>query len=155
LSFLNSLNISGSALTAQKLRMDIIAQNIANADTTRTQDGGPYRRKMVVFRPLMQDVPGAAGAAGRGEELSGVAVSAILEDQRELKPVYNPTHPDADENGYVMMPNVNTVEEMIDMISATRSYEANITASTRSSSWRRARWTSGIGRGANERRERT
>lgn len=125
MAFLDSLNISGSALTAQKLRMDIVSQNISNANTTRTEDGGPYRRKLVVFREggeSFSDIMGRYGGA------SGVEVSAIVEDPGDLKPVYNPGHPDADENGYVMMPNVDTMEEMVDMISATRSYEASVTA---------------------------
>ena len=130
MSFLSSLNISGSALTAQKLRMDIISQNLANANTTRTEDGGPYKRKLVILSESEQS--GAFGsalkAAGQTEGVSGVVVSSIIEDEEGLKSVYNPSNPDADENGYVTMPNVNTVEEMIDMISATRSYEANITA---------------------------
>jgi flagellar basal-body rod protein FlgC len=130
MAFLSSLNISGSALTAQKLRMEIISQNIANANTTRTEEGGPYHKKTVVFKSsqkensfngIFKSVNGAKGPAG-------VVVTDIIESEEGLKPVYNPSHPDADENGYVMMPNVNTVEEMIDMISATRSYEAGITA---------------------------
>lgn len=129
MAFLKSLNISGSALTAQKLRMDVISQNISNASVTRTEDGGPYRRKLVVFRENTEaggfsDVLDGLGA----QQPAGVVISDITEDPSEGKPVYNPDHPDADENGYVMMPNVNTVEEMIDMMSATRSYQANITA---------------------------
>lgn len=127
--FLQSLNVSGSALTAQKLRMDTISSNIANASTTRTAEGEAYRRKMVVFSPVEENSFGnVLGALQENQSAGGVMVSAIVEDQRPLRPVYDPTHPDADENGYVMMPNVDTVEEMIDMISATRSYEANITA---------------------------
>lgn len=129
MSFLSSLNISGSALTAQKLRMDIISSNMANATTTRTENGEPYRRKMVVFSPIAQNnsFEGIFNSLSKNENTPGVEVSAIVEDQRPLKPVYNPSHPDADANGYVMMPNVDTMEEMIDMMSATRSYEANVT----------------------------
>lgn len=129
MSFLSSLNIGGSALTAQKLRMDIISQNIANASTTRTENGGPYRRKMVVFSKGEQKTPfeNILNAAS-GENISGVVVSGIIEDPEDLKPVFDPSHPDADVNGYVMMPNVDTVKEMIDMMSATRSYEASVTA---------------------------
>lgn len=128
MSFLTALNISGSALTAQKLRMDIISQNLANANTTRTESGGPYVRQTVVLTAA--DVGGtpAAGIMPGAKAAQGVAVSRIAEDPEGLKSVYDPTHPDADENGYVQMPNVDTVKEMIDMISATRSYEANITA---------------------------
>jgi flagellar basal-body rod protein FlgC len=128
MSFLDSLNISGSALTAQKLRMDVISQNIANASTTRTEAGGPYRRKMVVFSEDLSDFSEALVRGGDEEPASGVKVTAIVDDPSDLKPVYNPSHPDADENGYVMMPNVDTAKEMVDMISATRSYEANVTA---------------------------
>ncbi len=127
MSFLQSLNISGSALTAQKLRMNIISQNIANAQTTRTEDGGPYIKKNVVFSSSDVDVS-FAGTLNNAQKIQGVEVSAIVDSEEELTSVYNPDHPDADENGYVLMPNVETVEEMIDMISATRSYEANITA---------------------------
>lgn len=126
MSFLKSMDISGSALTAQRLRMDVIAENIANAETTRTADGGPYRRKYVLMgeneKSFSQHLDGAMGTG------NGVKVTSIVEDESPLTPVYNPSHPDADENGYVNMPNVNTVTEMIDMMSATRSYEANITA---------------------------
>lgn len=130
--FLQSMNITGSALTAQKLRMEIISSNIANASTTRTESGKSYRRKMVVFTPVggnnsFETILGTLKENGNVNG-NGVKVSAIIEDQSPLKPVYNPSHPDADENGYVMMPNVDTVEEMVDMMSATRSYEANITA---------------------------
>jgi flagellar basal-body rod protein FlgC len=130
MSFLNSLSIAGSALTAERFRMDIISQNIANASTTRTEDGGPYLRKLVVLSESKQEdaFGNALKAADQSESNSGVVVSAIIEDAEGLKSVYDPTHPDADGNGYVTMPNVNTTEEMIDMISATRSYEANITA---------------------------
>ncbi len=127
MSFLQSLNISGSALTAQKLRMNIISQNIANAQTTRTEDGGPYIKKNVAFSSSDVDIS-FAGTLNNAQKIQGVEVSAIVDSEEELTSVYNPDHPDADENGYVLMPNVDTVEEMVDMISATRSYEANITA---------------------------
>ena len=128
MSFLSALDISGSALTAQKLRMDIISQNLANANTTRTEDGGPYIRQTVVLTPADVNGTSAAGSISGTGGAQGVSVSQIVEDTEGLKYVYDPTHPDADENGYVAMPNVDTVKEMIDMISATRSYEANITA---------------------------
>lgn len=127
MSFLKSLDICGSGLTAQKLRMDTIAQNIANAQTTRTPDGGPYLKKQVVFSP-MEEQGGFAGALRRASRAQGVEVSAIIEDANAIIPVYDPGHPDCDENGYVWMPDIDTVEEMVDMISATRSYEAGITA---------------------------
>lgn len=131
MSFLSSLNISGSALTAQKLRMDVIAQNLSNAQTTRTENGTPYRRKMVVFQEndnqtKFENV--LSDAQEKAQYTGGVKVSSIVEDESDLKPVYDPSNPDANENGYVMMPNVDTAKEMIDMISSTRSYEANVTA---------------------------
>jgi len=129
MDFLSSLNISGSGLTAQKLRMDVIAQNIANADVTRTEAGAPYRRKMVVLSSekgngSFQEALKNATAVQAG----GVKVESIVEDQSDFVPVYNPNHPDANEEGYVMMPNVNTAQEMIDMMSASRAYEADVTA---------------------------
>jgi flagellar basal-body rod protein FlgC len=130
----NSFGISSSALTAQRLRMDVISSNIANAETTRASvvngKAVPYRRKMVVlssengsFNSALNNAMGGQGAVGQG-----VKVTEIQDDQSPFKPVYDPTHPDADSNGYVYMPNVDTVKEMVDMISASRSYEANVTA---------------------------
>ncbi len=127
---LKSFSISASALTLQRLRMDIIAQNIANAGTTRTATGGPYRRRLVVA----QEVNGMTSFSSqllksRGKLTeAGVIASRITEDSSPFKLIYDPGHPDADELGYVAMPNVDTVREMTDMISATRSFEANITA---------------------------
>ena len=131
MSFLNSVDISASGLTAQRQRLDIAAENISNMNTTRTESGGPYRRKMVVleeqpvssFRNELQ-----SRLHGRTSQKGGVKVTEIVEDQRDLQPVYDPDHPDADENGYVMMPNVDLVKETVDGMSATRAYEANITA---------------------------
>jgi len=129
MDFLSSFNISGSGLTAQKLRMDVISQNIANAEVTRTGNGAPYRRKMVVLSSIknnesFKDVLNKASEMKAG----GVQVKQIVEDQSAFVPVYNPNHPDANEDGYVMLPNVNTAQEMIDMMSASRAYEANVTA---------------------------
>ncbi|AZS16120.1 flagellar basal body rod protein FlgC [Paenibacillus lutimineralis] len=129
----DSFNISSSALTAQRLRMDVISSNIANAETTRAQvvDGKavPYRRKMVVLEPKQQTFGQALNTAlGSADTTQGVKVTEIREDSAPFKPVYNPTHPDADNEGYVYMPNVDILKEMVDMISATRSYEANVTA---------------------------
>ncbi|WP_123040035.1 flagellar basal body rod protein FlgC [Cohnella candidum] len=129
---LSGFDISASALTTQRLRMDVISANIANAETTRAEyvNGKfvPYRRKEVVVAPvqtkfgsLLDEKLNAAGA-------QGVQVTAIKEDSTPFKQVYNPTHPDADANGMVSMPNVDVLKEMVDMISATRSYEANVTA---------------------------
>lgn len=129
MNFLNSLNISGSGLTAQKLRMDIISQNIANAQVTRTESGGPYRRRAVVLssgngQVSFRDSLDRAMKAGTG----GVKVKSIVEDPSPLVPVYDPAHPDADAEGYVLMPNVNTAQEIIDMLAASRAYESNVTA---------------------------
>ena len=120
MSFLSSFDISASGLTAERQRLDIAAENLSNTNTTRTESGGTYRRKMVVH----EEVPSLSRTASKG----GVKVTEIIEDQRDLNPVYNPSHPDANEDGYVMMPNVDPVKETIDGMSATRSYEANITA---------------------------
>jgi len=129
MEFLRSFNISGSGLTAQKMRMDVIAQNIANAEVTKTEDGTPYRRKMVVLSSIKQNYS-FKDALNKASNLNGggVQVNSIVEDQSALLPVYNPNHPDANEDGYVMLPNVNTGQEMIDMLSASRAYEANVTA---------------------------
>lgn len=129
----NSFDISASALTAQRLRMDVISSNISNAETTRAQfvngKWQPYKRKLVTFEPnnqtsFAQTLQGAMS----GGAAQGVKVSQIYEDSSPLKPVYNPNHPDANAEGYVYMPNVDVLKEMVDMISATRSYEANVTA---------------------------
>lgn len=125
----NSINISTSALNAEKTRIDIISKNMANVNTTRSTGGMPYRRQMVVFE---ENKPNSFK-----EHLSkykdkinnkGVKISKIIEDDSPFKLVYEPGHPDADENGYLKMPNVDIVKEMVDLISAQRSYDANITA---------------------------
>ena len=129
----DSFDISASGMTAERQRLDIASENIANSNTTRTASGeGPYRRKMVV----LQEVPSTTTSfrsrfnslLNRTASKGGVRVTEIVEDQRDLQPVYNPDHPDANEEGYVMMPNVDLVKETVDGMSATRSYEANITA---------------------------
>ena len=119
MSIFETLRISASGLTAERLRMDVIAENLANANSTRGVDGGPYRRKEV----LLQE-------AGRSfaDVLNGVEVAAIAPDPSPPRRVYDPAHPDADRQGYVSLPNVNTVTEMVDLITATRGYEANVTA---------------------------
>lgn len=137
MSFLNAFSISSSALTAQRLRMDIISQNIANVNTTRTEDGTPYRRKTLVFQER-EGTPFAQylSRASKERYLSGggVRVSAIVEDPSPFREVYDPGHPDADENGIVQMPNVDVITEMVNMISAIRAYEANVTAMNASKS---------------------
>lgn len=127
MDFLSSFNISGSGLTAQKLRMDVISQNIANAEVTRTEDGSPYRRKMVVLSSMKDSGFRDALNNATAVKTSGVQVERVVEDQSALIPVYNPNHPDANEDGYIMLPNVNKAQEMIDMLSASRAYEANVT----------------------------
>lgn len=129
MAFLSSMNISGSALTASRLRMDVIAENIANADTTRTEGGGPYRRKTVTYQSVDQSSFSRilSSRLQRRQQTAGVIVTSIEEDQSEFTSVYDPEHPDADENGYVLMPNVDSVKETVDMMSATRAYEANLT----------------------------
>lgn len=131
MSFLNSLNISGSGLTAQKLRMEIVAENLANANTTRGADGNPYRRKLVVLseRTKPRDFSSELSESiGNSSSYAGVEATAIVDDTDDFKVEYDPTHPDADAAGYVRLPNVNTTEEMVDIMSASRLYEANITA---------------------------
>jgi len=129
MSFLSSFNISGSGMTAQKYRLDVVAQNIANAQVTRTEEGEPYRRKMTVLssvntRTFLDALKTATGAVQK----AGVQVEAVIEDESALVPVYDPTHPDANAEGYVMYPNVNTAQEMTDAMGASRAYEANVTA---------------------------
>lgn len=128
MAFLRSLDISSSALTAQSLRMDVVAENVANITTTRDADGETYRRRFVIFqereRPVFSQALNNSIAGTIGD---GVRVTEILEDPSEFKIEYNPTHPDADEFGYVRLPNVDLATEMVDMMESTRSYEASIT----------------------------
>lgn len=128
MSFLSSLNISATGMTAQRLRLDIAAENIANVETTRTEDGEPYRRKLVVLESKNDFRTALARAESKQTAGGGVEATAIVEDGTELKAVYNPSHPDADAQGYVRIPNVDVVQETTDAMAATRSYEANITA---------------------------
>ncbi|MDN5293725.1 MAG: flagellar basal-body rod protein FlgC [Eubacteriales bacterium] len=127
-----TIDISASGLSAQRLRMDIIADNIANVNTTRSRllpDGTyePYRRKVAIFEAKTPSFAGVLREQLSSLQDGGVRVKAIVEDPEPFKLVYNPEHPDADGQGYVRMPNVNLVTEMVDMISATRAYEANVT----------------------------
>jgi flagellar basal-body rod protein FlgC len=125
MSFFDALGSSASGLTAQRLRMDIISNNLANANSTRTKEGGPYKRQMAVFASREEFKQDLAGKLTKTP--SGVKVAKIIEDASPFRQVYDPGHPDANKDGYVLMPNVNTIQEMTDMISATRSYEANVT----------------------------
>ena len=120
------MGITSSGLTAERLRMDTIAGNIANADTTRTENGGPYRRKVAVFQEnLNRELDNFDGTNFNG---AGIKAVGIAEDTSPFKVVYSPSSPDADADGYVRMPNVDILDEMVDMISASRAYEANVTA---------------------------
>ncbi|MFD2638268.1 flagellar basal body rod protein FlgC [Piscibacillus salipiscarius] len=135
MSIFNGMNISGSALTANRFKMDVVSSNLANADTTRArinEDGEwePYRRKVAIqeakgerFSSMLKNAMDV-----REGEAGGVKISRVTEDPEPFKQVFNPSHPDADENGYVSMPNVDPLKEMIDLMSTTRAYEANVTA---------------------------
>ncbi len=131
MSIFNSINISASGLTAERLRMDIISKNIANANTTRTVNGTPYRRQAVIFKTKDNNMPFSEyfkRAKGQEISLTGVEVTSIQDDPSPFKEVYDPGHSDADENGYVSMPNVDIISEMANLISASRAYDANVTA---------------------------
>lgn len=129
----DAIDVSASGLTAERLRMDVTAENLANAQTTRGANGGPFRRRSVVLQEsggasfegaLTAATSRATGAGGA----RGVEVAGIVEDSAPDRLTYDPTHPDADARGYVRLPNVNPVTEMVDLISASRAYEANVTA---------------------------
>jgi flagellar basal-body rod protein FlgC len=147
----SGLEISASGMRAQRIRQNAISSNLANIETTRTDEGGPYKRQFVVFTSgsdrkdvrLLSKAPSLEGAFTNSNHLpippadfprderffgNGVNVAEIREDSRPPRMIYDPSHPDADEKGYVALPNINTVEEMTDMIAATRAYEANVTA---------------------------
>ncbi|MBO4375859.1 MAG: flagellar basal body rod protein FlgC [Lachnospiraceae bacterium] len=137
MSMFSAFNVNASGMTAQRYRMDIIAENVANAETTRTADGTPYRRKMVTFQEKDEQTNFKHILSKTLDSYSGkgVKVRGVYEDkEQDFIKVYDPSHPDADENGYVLYPNVNIVQEMTDLIDTTRSYEANSTAFTASKS---------------------
>lgn len=121
-------SISASGMEAQRLRMNIIASNLANVETTRTSSGGPYRRKDILFETDRPNSFADYLNASAGTDSAGVKVAGIIEDARPLKYVYEPNHPDADKDGYVAYPNVSAAEEMVNMIAASRSYDANVSA---------------------------
>jgi len=121
---LSALDISASALVAQRIRLNVVTENLANAETTRGPDGGPYRRKVAIFGAEPAGTFGQALAT----EVSTVTVPDIQESEDAPRAVYQPAHPDANPEGYVMMPNINSVLEMADLLAATRAYEANVTA---------------------------
>ena len=119
----DTINISASDLAAERLRMEIVANNIANASSTRTPEGGPFKRQEVVFATMLKQ---RMGDPKNANTLAGVRAVEILEDPSEFPRVYNPGHPDADGNGFVSMPNVHLPIEMVNLVTATRSYEAGI-----------------------------
>ncbi len=121
-----NFDISASALTAERLRMDLISNNIANANTTRTKEGGPYTRKVPVFMEVIDEAMNANGQMV--SRAAGVKVVRIQADENPPRLVYDPAHPDANADGYVLYPDINPVVEMVNLISASRSYEANVTA---------------------------
>lgn len=133
MGFMDTLAISASGMTAERLRMDVVANNLANVNTTRTPGGGPFRRQEVAMAPASASFDETlAGLSGEDDGVEathgGVQVSGIVPDMRPFKRVYQPGHPDADAQGYVNLPNVDTVTEMVDMMGATRAYEANVAA---------------------------
>jgi len=129
MDFFSSMNVSSSALSAERTRMNLISSNLANANATRTPEGGPYKRKDAVFtaNPLESGFNRVLDGA-TAQQVRKVDVTEIVEDKNPPRLQYDPSHPDANPQGYVAMPNVNVVEEMADMIGATRAYEANVTA---------------------------
>jgi len=129
----DAIDVAGSGLAAERLRMDVTAGNLANAQTTQGADGQPYRRRQVVLQEAQANGQSfesilASKSSGAGGTVSGVQVAGIVEDPTPPRRVYDPSHPDADAQGYVSLPNVNPVTEMVDLIGASRSYEANVTA---------------------------
>ncbi len=122
---IQALDISASGLSAQRTRMNVLAENLANAETTRTEDGGPYRRKLVVFG---NESPTTFVQALDAEQSTLVKVVEVAESDDSPRVIYQPSHPDANAEGYVTLPNINPVLEMVDLLAATRAYEANVTA---------------------------
>ncbi len=137
MAFLSSMNIVASGLTMQQLRLDVVSENITNMGTTRTEAGGPYRRKLVeveaiegrdAFRRALARAQGAPVSNAGYSATGGVRVTGIVEDQSDFKLTYDPTHPDANEEGYVEMPNVDLIKETADAMAASQAFNANITA---------------------------
>jgi len=127
MDFLTALQISSSALSAQRLRMDVISSNLANISTTRSPEGGPYRRREVVFASQPADTSfGETLKTAMDNSLQTVEVTDVIIDSRPPKMIYDPGHPDANTSGYVAVPDINVMEEMVNILSATRSYEANV-----------------------------
>ena len=131
MSLLSVLSVSSSGMSAQRTRAELLVENLANAETTRTPDGGPYRRKDAVFTSSPQTSPFAAiFQTEMGSGVTGVQVSDLIEDTSEPQKRYLPGHPDADPDGYVAFPNINPAEDMADLMSASRGYDANVAAMT-------------------------
>ncbi len=129
MDFLSSMRISSSGLSVQRKRMETISSNLANIETTRTPEGGPYRRKDVVITALpLEDEFGQSLSRELQSNVNKVVVTDIVEDQDEPRLEFQPNHPDANELGYVAKPNINLMSEMVDLMTASRSYEANVTA---------------------------
>lgn len=133
MSLFGSLSVSASGMNAQRVRAELLVENLANAETTRTAQGGPYRRKDVVFQSESQQSPFAKELSSQmsgGTDSTGVTVSDVIVDQREPEKRYLPGHPDAGPDGYVAFPNLNPAEEMVDLMSASRGYQANVASMT-------------------------
>jgi len=128
MSMLDSMNIVGSALTAERFRMDVALQNIANASTTRTASGEPYRRKQVVYEERAVDFDEALKNEEARVTGGGVRVSKVVDSKEDFNLVYDPTNPDANDDGYVLRPNVDATEERVDLMAASNAYQANLTA---------------------------
>lgn len=129
MSLFNLMSVSASGMAAQRMRAEVIVENMANADTTRTAEGGPYRRKEVVFASEAAGSPFSAVFQGEiGGGATGVSVAELMTDTRDPEKRYQPGHPDADAQGYVAYPRINPAEEMVDLMSATRGYQANVAA---------------------------
>jgi flagellar basal-body rod protein FlgC len=133
MDFMSAIDVGASALKAERTHLNVISMNLANAKTTKTVNGGPYRRKEVIFKETEVESPfSKAMNAALDQEVKGVRVEAIQNDRRPLKQVYEPGHPDANEEGYVSYPDINVVEEMTNMLQAMRAYEANVSTITTS-----------------------
>lgn len=131
MSLFSSLSVSASGMNAQRVRSELLVENMANADTTRTPEGGPYRRKDAVFQSQAMDQPFSSVLAGEmNGDGTGVAVSDVIVDQRDPERRYVPGHPDAGPDGYVAFPRLNPAEEMVDLVSASRGYQANVASMT-------------------------
>lgn len=127
--FFTALRVSSAGLSVQRTRINITSSNLANVETTRTPEGGPYRRRTAVVTAIpVSEAFGSVMGSEINDKISAPGVAYVERDTSEAQLIYKPGHPDADENGMVKMPNVNAVEEMVDMLSASRGYEANVTA---------------------------